>query len=274
MALAFFCVAWCLLAIPTSAFAPPNGPRKARVARADDHHHLLNESRGDSEGEPQRRPWEFLRFVRQSSKFVSPPSLPFAGPTTRRRTVTPGDLLYSPSGRAGDLFGFAPLDDVVMGGASSSDIDNNTGVWSGAVTSANGGGFVGVRSTPFRDGTSLDMSACEGVELRLRRGGGRRFKFVTRDSAEFNGICWTTSFDAANGGVFGRRDDSSQTVVRLPFDGQVPTIFAKTVAGKSFQIDNVVGFQIAYSKFEYDGKLNPNFAEGDFSLQILELTAY
>ena len=261
--LASVCVALCLSAAQTSAFVSPDGAR----TRRPDGHLLRAEPPGG-----ERRPWEFLRFVRQSSRFVPPPTLPFSGPG-RTRIVEPGDSLYSPSGRDG-LFGFAPLDDVVMGGASSSGVDDNTGIWSGTVTTANGGGFAGIRSTPFRDGTSLDMTACAGVELRLRGGGGRRFKFVARDSAEFNGVCWTTSFDASKNGVFGRRDGSGQIVVRLPFDGQVPTIFAKTVADKTFQVQNVVGFQIAYSKFQYDGALNPNFDEGDFSLQILELKAY
>jgi len=35
-----------------------------------------------------------------------------------------------------------------------------------------------------------------------------------------------------------------------------------------------VGLQFAYSKFEYDGKLNENFDVGDFTLQIAELKTY
>lgn len=151
-----------------------------------------------------------------------------------------------------------------MGGASSSNIDNNTGIWTGKVTDANNGGFVGVRSTPFQGGSlSLDMSECEGIEIRFRQGNGKRFKFVVRDSTDFNGICWTTSFDAkANGSV------------RIPFSSQVPTVFAKTVSGASLNVNDVVGLQFAYSKFEYDGKLNENFDVGDFALQIVELKTY
>ena len=137
-----------------------------------------------------------------------------------------------------------------MGGASSSTVDNNTGMWTGTVTDANNGGFVGIRSTPFKNGASLDMSKCEGVEVRLRKGDGQRFKFVVRDSTEFNGICWTTEFDAA------------KDVIRIPFAKQIPTIFANSVSGKRFNDKNVVGFQFAYSKFAYDGKLNENFTLG------------
>ena len=149
-----------------------------------------------------------------------------------------------------------------MGGASSSAVDNNTGMWKGTVTDANNGGFVGIRSTPFKNELSLDMSGCQGVELRLRKGDGQRFKFVVRDSTDFNGVCWTTEFDARG------------SVIRIPFSKQIPTIFAKTVPGKSFDDKSVVGFQVAYSKFGYDGKLNINFQLGDFALQLLELKSY
>ena len=209
------------------------------------------------------------------------------------RTLFLGETLWSPSSPTVNFFKFAPLDDVVMGGASSSTIDNNTGMWTGTVTDANNGGFVGIRSIPFQNDLSFDLSDCEGIELRLRLGEGRRFKFVVRDSKEFNGICWTTAFDVLeNGGggglagiayLFngkgegvGRKDGGNikSTVIRIPFGTQIPTIFANTVSGKTFDVRNVVGFQLAYSKFEFDGQLNKSFSRGNFALQILELRTY
>lgn len=189
--------------------------------------------------------------------------------------------MWAPSSKQ-NFFSFAPLDDVVMGGASSSTIDNNTGIWRGKVTDANNGGFVGIRSTPFKAGITLDMRGCEGIELKIRLGNGKRFKFVLRDTTEFNGVCWTTTFDAANffnslGNFLGddrAASDKKSTLVRLPFAKQVPTIFAKTVSGRTFDSNNVVGLQLAYSKFDFDGKLNQNFELGDFSLQILEVKVY
>jgi len=179
-------------------------------------------------------------------------------------TISIGEVLWSPSS-SNNFFTFAPLDDVVMGGASSSTIDNNTGIWSGTVTEANNGGFVGIRSTPFRDNISLDMSSCEGIKLRIRQGNGRRFKFVTRDSTDFNGICWATMFDAKK---------NTESTIRIPFAKQVPTIFAKTVSEKTYNNTNTVGFQLAYSKFAYDEQMNNNFELGQFSLQITELKSY
>ncbi|KAL3781484.1 hypothetical protein HJC23_009153 [Cyclotella cryptica] len=224
-----------------------------------------------------REPWDIIRFISQSSKFIRPPRIPLLGERigSEKRRVKPGETLWAPSS-AQNFFAFAPLDDVVMGGASSSSIDNNTGKWSGKVTDANNGGFVGIRSTPFQNDMSLDMRDCNGIELKVRLGNGKRFKFVVRDSTEFNGICWTTTFDAAPQGSGGNVaiGFDRNTSIRLPFANQVPTIFANTVAGKTFDAKNVVGLQLAYSKFEFNGRLNKNFVLGNFDLQILEIKSY
>lgn len=185
------------------------------------------------------------------------------------------EMLWSPSS-SNNFFNFSPLDDVVMGGASSSTMDNTSGVWKGMVTDANNGGFVGIRSTPFRNGLSLDMSDCTGVILTVAASkedeeekSKRRYKFVVRDSTDFNGICWTTEFD-----ILPSNNKGGTTDIRIPFIQQVPTIFAKTIRGQNFDDTNVVGFQVAYSKFEYDGRLNALFQLGEFELQLLELKSY
>jgi hypothetical protein len=187
-------------------------------------------------------------------------------------------MLWSPSS-SNNFFNFSPLDDVVMGGASSSSMDNTSGIWRGVVTDANNGGFVGIRSTPFRNGLSLDMSDCTGVLLTVgsankeEEGSGRRYKFVVRDSTDFNGICWTTEFDILPSNNI-KNNKGGTTEIRIPFTQQVPTIFAKTIRGQQFDDTNVVGFQVAYSKFEYDGRLNALFQLGEFELQLLELKSY
>ena len=77
-----------------------------------------------------------------------------------------------------------------------------------------------------------------------------------------------------NKGVFSWKDYSNDITVRVPFQDQIPTIFARTVPDQTFQKDNLVGLQLSYSKFEYDGDLNPNFELGDVQLQLLEISAY
>jgi hypothetical protein len=217
-----------------------------------------------------RQPWEPLRFVRQSSKFVS--MNPFA--TKEERVVQPGNVLWTPSQQS---FQLAPLDDVVMGGVSSSSFDNDTGLWNGKVTDTNNGGFVGIRSTPSFE---WDMNACTGIQLKVKSSSPKtqRFKFVLRDSTDFNGVSWTTSIDVGGSNsvmnLFTAPENSGVTTIKVPFDKQVPTIFARTVPDQTFEKSNVVGVQLTYSKFEYDGDLNPNFSLGDMDLQLLEMSAY
>jgi len=189
-------------------------------------------------------------------------SLPFAPSSTASSKISPGDTLWE-AGVKSNPFTFGPLDDVVMGGASSSTFDEATGLWKGTVTTANNGGFIGIRSTPFKN--NLDLSQCKGVEIEIIAPKGQRIKGMLRDNTEFNGPTWCTTFNVSKNGVM---------KVRLPFDKLIATKFARTMEGEVFQKNNVAGVQLVYSKFEYDGKLNPTFAVGDFSLQLVSVKAY
>jgi hypothetical protein len=219
---------------------------------------MLQSTKGDSGND--RKPWEVLRFLQQSSKFVT---LPFLAPGDKQlKVLQPGAVLWKASERKND-FSFSPLDDVVMGGASSSTFDSNTGIWRGTVTDANNGGFIGIRSTP---GFLWNMNSCKGLEYKLKTSSSKTktYKFVSRDSTEFNGITWATSVDVKPG----------LSTVKVPFAKQVPTLFAKIIPDETFRKDNVVGLQIAFSKFAFDGGLNTKFSLGDVNLQILEIRAY
>jgi len=266
-----------------------------QVGRVLDLAPLCSSPGGDGTSSTERVPWEFTRFLSQSVRFVSPPSLLPPMPAT---AVPPGGILWSPSARASSSFGnWAPLDDVVMGGASKS-VFSRDGYWSGTVTEANSGGFVGIRTLPLgRKSRALDLSGCSGLEITLSVPDNtdmkRRFKFVVRDSTDFNGVCWTSSFEIdpsklknAGGWAMSLRKDttvgeigdeskkSQCTTIKVPFDKQVPTIFANTIQGKTFKKNNVVGLQLAYSKFEYDGGLNPNFSTGDFAIRVEKIRSY
>ena len=195
-----------------------------------------------SSSSEKRESWDFVRFVRQSSKFVSLPK-----PPTKPNIVQPGDVIWSPS--SSSLFSWGPLDDVVMGGVSSSTFDNKSGLWTGFVTDKNSGGFVGIRTTPFS--RALDMASCSGVEFTVRGVGKKQFKAVARDSTEFNGICWTSTFGGGSKwGLWSNSGGSNgkEMTVKIPFRELVPTIFAKTVPNQELKKDNIVGFQLVYSK--------------------------
>ena len=207
----------------------------------------------------ERQTWNPFRFVEQSSKFVK---LPFVGTNVPPTVIRPGDVVWKSGSKA---FQFAPLDDVVMGGVSSSSFDNSRGIWKGQVTDANNGGFIGIRSTPS---VNYDMPNCRGLQVKVKLLSGnkeKRFKFVARDSTDFNGITWATSVDAK---------PNRETEWKIPFDKQIPTRFANTVPNQVFDKSKVAGFQFAFSKFEYEGDLNPKFEVGDVELQILEIRAY
>ena len=191
----------------------------------------------------EREPWDFFRFVQQSSKFVSLPKRP-----TKPIQVHPGDIIWLAAESSSlSSFSFAPLDDVVMGGISSSTFDNSNGKWSGYVTDQNSGGFIGIRTTPFSK--PLDMTSCKGIEFKLKGVENKQFKAVIRDSTDFNGICWTGLIGGGSKWGLWGGNGNSETSYKLAFDEKlVPALFAKTVPGQVLKKDNIVGFQLVYSK--------------------------
>jgi hypothetical protein len=231
----------------------------------------------------KREKWDLMRFLSQSSKFISMPKPPLPG-ANRPIPIVPGELIWSSASGAvngvdsssGDKpkmnFNFAPLDDVVMGGVSSSTFTN--GKWSGVVSDNNSGGFVGIRSTPFAK--PLDLSACQGVQLKLKGSEGKVFKAVVRDSTDFNGVCWTTAFRSGKPkfNLFKDPRADAECVVQIPFDDLIPTIFARTVPDQKLNKKTIQAFQIAFSKFLFDGELNEAFSLGVFELELIELRAY
>ena len=213
----------------------------------------------------ERTPWEWKRFLTQSSEFIELPSLPSRA--TEPLVIQPGDSF-------GDLQLF-PLDDVVMGGASSSSFDNAQRKWAGEVTTRNSGGFVGIRSKSLDP--PLDCSAAKGMQIRVRpvSRAPLRYKIVLRDSTDFNGICYAASFDVGTAsGIPARLLGGGVQTVRVPFSELVPTIFARTVPEAQINLRNVIAVQFALSKFEYDGGLSPLFKPGPFEIDILDVAAY
>ena len=271
---------WPVILTASTAFSPLNTSPYAHGSQhlsTTDRHSLITATESQGWGarppvpelqtertntpEEKRVPWEWKRFIQQSSKFIELPSLS----KSRRSVLSTGESF-------GDLQLY-PLDDVVMGGASSSNFDNESRRWTGEVTSLNSGGFVGIRCKTL---SPLDLSATQGVELKLRSDGiERRYKCVLRDSTDFNGICWTASFTVGSPqSKLTSLFSSGVESVRIPFSSLVPTIFAKTVPDVSIDLTNIVGLQLALSKFEYDGGINSLFKEGTFALDVLDVSTY
>ena len=157
------------------------------------------------------------------------------------------------------------VDDVVMGGVSESGIRQIPGaaLFEGNVSTANSGGFASVRTRPLDQ--PLDLSAYEGIELRVR-GDGNRYKFILRGDDRWDGISYCYSFDTVY---------NIWMTVRVPFAELIPNFRTKTIeTGEPFPAVSVTAFQLMLSKFEYDGELNPTFSAGGFRLELEAMKAY
>ncbi|KAG4195817.1 hypothetical protein ERO13_A06G133700v2 [Gossypium hirsutum] len=183
-----------------------------------------------------------------------------------------GKLLFGFEDQLSKELDWGALDDVVMGGVSEStfQIDRTggeggkpTGLFKGIVSTANNGGFTSIRTKNFS--SPVDLSAYDGFELRLK-GDGCRYKLIVRTSTDWDTVGYTASFDTIGG---------QWQSIRLPFSSLRPVFRARTVSDAlPFNPSNVVSFQLMFSKFEYDGKLNPTFVEGPFELPLSTIKAY
>lgn len=88
------------------------------------------------------------------------------------------------------------INDVVMGGCSSSDMQptgSGTALFSGEVSLENSGGFASVRSDQLF--ASLERSS--GLKIRFR-GDGKRYKLNLRTDISLNTVNWQVRFDTAD----------------------------------------------------------------------------
>lgn len=184
---------------------------------------------------------------------------------------TAGSYVLDAATREG--FGrWGELDDVVMGGASSSQLVMQTGagegggtaaVFKGVITTANNGGFTSVRTKNYDP--PLDWGTYEGLELRLR-GNGLRYKVTLRTNETWDGVGYNVSFDTTDG---------EWQTIRLPFSTFKPVFRAKSEpTAPPLDPSRVYSVQIMLSKFEYDGDLNPSFREGSFEVPFQYIKAY
>ena len=97
-------------------------------------------------------------------------------------------------------------------------------------------------------------------------GDGYRYKFVARDDSNVMGIAWSSSFNTIPGVIID---------VEIPWGQLTPTLFGDTVMiNTPFNTKTIAAIQFVYSKYEYDGSLNPNFQEGSFHLEVKQISFY
>mmetsp|Transcript_26186 Transcript_26186/g.83691 ORF Transcript_26186/g.83691 Transcript_26186/m.83691 type:complete len:633 (+) Transcript_26186:205-2103(+) len=156
------------------------------------------------------------------------------------------------------------LDDVIMGGASSSGIseatpeaDGFTGVvWSGELV-VEGGGFCGTRTVPLE----VDLGAYDGLQMRVR-GDGQRYK-VNIKTDEF-GAEPESTYQAVFDTVEGQWMD-----VRLPWANFV-AVRRALVTRDAPPLDPaaIVKLGLVLSRFEFNRFPNPSYKPGPFRLEI------
>ncbi|KAI5659791.1 hypothetical protein M9H77_28584 [Catharanthus roseus] len=183
-----------------------------------------------------------------------------------------GKLVFGFEDNSSRELAWGALDDVVMGGVSESTfiIDPSggengrpTGVFRGVVSTANNGGFTSIRTKNFS--VPEDLSAYDGLELRLK-GDALRYKLIVRTSRDWDTVGYTSSFDTVDG---------QWQSIQLPFSSLRPIFRARTVSDAApFDASQIISIQLMFSKFEYDGKLNPTFKEGPFQLPVSSIKAY
>eukprot|EP00252_Welwitschia_mirabilis_P000503 TRINITY_DN1047_c0_g1_i1.p1 TRINITY_DN1047_c0_g1~~TRINITY_DN1047_c0_g1_i1.p1 ORF type:complete len:476 (+),score=112.93 TRINITY_DN1047_c0_g1_i1:541-1968(+) len=235
---------------------------------------------GPKEGDtPDREKYkQGIKFFEPEIKGDPPEQVEYAGMKNLINSVQEkvgfrdGKMLFGFQGNVliGPVWG--SLDDVVMGGVSESVFEIRTmegeggiptGCFKGKVSTANNGGFASIRTknfSPFQD-----LSAYDGLEIKLK-GDGNRYKFIIRTSMEWDSVGYTSSFDTVK---------NEWHTVRLPFSQFLPVFRARVVQdAQPFDASQVASLQLMYSKFEYDGKINPTFKPGFFELPFSSIKAY
>lgn len=215
--------------------------------------------------------WPFDRLVRTLDFFgsisvVSPLKAMVFGADSPPPPTVDGDTIFdfaSPQPEQLALWG--ALDDVVMGGVSSSGLRAAAdGVqFTGVVSTDNSGGFTSVRTRNFEP--PLNLGGYAGIELDLK-GDGQRYKFFLRDATGWDTVAYAQSFDTVA---------DQWITVQVPFQGLTPVFRAKTQpAAPPLNPSRIRSLQLMLSKFEYDRQLNPHFMPGPFCLSVQRISAY
>ncbi|PLS69574.1 MAG: complex I intermediate-associated protein 30 (CIA30) [Cyanobacteria bacterium M5B4] len=209
--------------------------------------------------------WNLKRFADTLNFFGALPFANLLQPNPRVTITMTADVIFDftvPNPSQASVWGC--LDDVVMGGVSRSSfvIQANSALFTGIVSTDNSGGFVSVRTRNFEP--ALDLSQFKSIHLRVR-GDGNRYKFFLRDGTGWDSLAYSHAFDTIA---------DEWIDVTMPFSGFVPVFRARSVANAPpLDLKSIRSMQLMLSKFEMDGKLNPAFRSGSFSLEIATIGA-
>jgi len=157
------------------------------------------------------------------------------------------------AGAADVVSNWYPIDDVVMGGVSSSRLEPGDGaaVFHGRVSLENNGGFASVRS----QAAPRDLGGYNGIALRVL-GDGHRYKLNLRNDGALDGILYRAAFTPPAG---------IWREVRLPFREFVPTFRGRLVPdAPPLDLSRITTFGLMISDKQ----------SGTFRLEVDRIEAY
>mmetsp|Transcript_14088 Transcript_14088/g.45027 ORF Transcript_14088/g.45027 Transcript_14088/m.45027 type:complete len:177 (+) Transcript_14088:629-1159(+) len=162
------------------------------------------------------------------------------------------------------------LDDVVMGGVSSSRLSilgeagNKRLVFEGSTSRENNGGFCSFRSRVFSP--PFNLSGYDGLAFTAKCRDGLRYKLQLRDNTGWDSVGYAAGFDVPTGG---------DVEVKIPFASLVANFRSKSDPGACpIMRESIYSIQFVLSAFEFDKAMNPCFKEGDFRLELGPIRAY
>jgi len=192
--------------------------------------------------------------------------------------AVPPPLLLLQFGEEAELARFRRMDDVIMGGQSSSgwalvpaaDGSPAHGRWSGQVV-LEGGGFCGCRA----DGISFDLSAYDGLALRLRSDGLRyKLNVKTARNEGRSESTYQAVLDAASAGIA----PGEWGTLRVAWSEFVPVLRQYEEEGAPpLEPASVRSLGLVLSRFEFNGLPNfsaPVLAGCAFALDLASVSAY
>ena len=208
----------------------------------------------------------------------SNPTLPQRSTTTRLSAAATSPLFdFSGADAQASLDAWERIDDVIMGGVSSSRLvlDSGKASFEGRIRSE-GGGFCGTRMRLLKE--PIDLSSSEGmyVEAELPKGGidpsKRVWKMAVRTKQDRGEVVYQQAFTPPPAG--GRQ------MIRLPFDGfrlvRGPRLVPGVPPLTPQQTNETYQVSIVVSKFTVseDGSALPAFEEGPFALKLFSVGTY
>ncbi|KAI8465804.1 MAG: complex I intermediate-associated protein 30-domain-containing protein [Monoraphidium minutum] len=160
-----------------------------------------------------------------------------------------------------DLEAWERLDDVIMGGSSSSGIkaaeDGSGAVWAGDLITE-GGGFCGARTRKL----DLDLSRFDGLRMRVKSD-GQTFKInvKTADQEDTPESTYQATFDTS--------EEGDWAAVHLPWSSFVSVKRAQSdPKGEPLTGDSISKLGLVLSRFEFNKKANPKYHAGPYTLAI------